>query len=141
MVQGGGPVSRVLGGGARRPGVLSPRRGRQDARGPGQLPRSAVGRRQRDDVAFVDAGVRGARVRRLDRGHLQVPARVQQGPDAQRPRGRHETVHLVPRHHRCARVHELQNALHVFVADVLQDDRHAVARSGKSEEHRLQRYV
>lgn len=85
-------------------------------------------------------GGNGSRVTgmRPNRGHFQVPARVQQWPDAQRTGRRHETVHPMTGHYGRARIHELQDALHVLVHDVLQDDRNVIARSGVSEENVLQ---
>lgn len=74
----------------------------------------------------------------LDRRHFQVPSRIQKRPDSQGSSGRNETVHLVPRDDGRTRVDELQDAAHVLVPDVLQDDCNAVVRSRMAEEQCLQ---
>lgn len=139
--------SRVSGSGARWPEVLGPRRRRQDTRSPGRLTDPAIrvlllwltcGRQW---CRMVHDCGRRARVtwrRWPDRGHFQVPSRVQQRPDSQRTGGRHESVHFVSRDDGRARVHELKDASHILVPDVLQDDRDAVVRSGMTEEQCLQ---
>lgn len=141
-----GPGSRVFGSRARRSGVLSPRRGRQDASDPGRLPdpgRLVYGRPGRFvDVSGGGCGCggcgRGTAMRPGRRRHyFQVAAWVEQRPDAQRSGRRHETVHPTAWYHGRARVHELQDAFSVLVRDVLQNDRDAVVRSGVPEENVL----
>lgn len=77
------------------------------------------------------------RVRWPDRGHFQMPPRIEQRTDAQSTGCRHETVHPVAGYDGRARVHELQDALHVLALDVLQDNGDAVVRSGMAEKHGL----
>jgi len=138
---------RVSGSGTRRSGILCPRRRRQDTRGPGWLTDPAIRvlllrwRRRQGRRIIHDCGRRARMAWSLwlDRGHFQVPSRVQQRPDSQRTCSRHETVHLVSWDDGRACVHELQDATHVLVPEVLQDDRDAVLRSRMAEKQRLQR--
>lgn len=136
-----GPGNRVLGCGARWPGVLGPGRRCKDSRGPGRLPDPARRWVVRERAAWTVMLWWRQRWwwwwRWPSGGHVQVPPGVQQRPDAQRSSSCHETVHAVAGHDGRARVHELEHALHVLVTDALQDDSDAVVRAGMAEEQRL----